>query len=352
MQWIFVHYHKSGHDIAKHLQETFVEHNCANSSTHIPKRVDIYPTIQSLAHTDISILSAPDMQFQWQAFTMDSPTDTRIVHFVRDPVEIILSGFLYHVQSPPPKSEHWLLEDLDICELNSKNNIYSQIISSYTDTNSSILWKQIEQVQKLCRELQSRYKDTSVFNTMRNASASSIHSYDGIRLEAVRSLISSHYGDLLRMTANAVFESAAPSGLVYRVFTSELPVGEIEIFTHTMTKLLDYLMNDTIVLPHTHVYKPFWENCMNKSAALQWAIDTMYVPVVAASARLPNSSVTLVHASAGTSKQASQHITQGLLTPGRREYLKHRLMQDAVLGPVLHTIREVLYRTGRKRMLL
>lgn len=350
-RWVFIHYHKSGHDIAKNLQAMFVERGCANASVHISKRVDILPIITSFANDDISVLSAPDLQFQWQVFIKDAIEDTRIVHFVRDPVEMILSGFLYHMQSPSPRSEQWLLKDLDICELNPNNDKYIQIISSYTGANNSTMANQIIHVHGLCLELQNRYKDISVYGTMRNASKNSMHSYDGIKLEAVRSLISSHYGDLLRMTANSVYESSAPSGLTHRVFTSELPVGEIDIFTHTMSTLLNYLMNDTVVLPHTHIHKPFWEHCMNKSATLQYAIDRIYVPTTdSENVRSSESKVKNARISIKDSKSAaSQHITQGLITPGLREYHKHRLLQDAVLGPVLHTIREVLYRTGRQQ---
>lgn len=347
-RWVFVHYHKSGHDIAKNLRSIFTNANCSNLTVHIPKRIDISPFISLMATADITVLSAPDFLFDWKEM-MSTKTDIiKAVHFVREPLEMILSGYLYHRQSPPPSSEGWLLKDLDVCSLNPNNYIYSRIISTFIKANESILTEQIAQIHQLCQELQHRYKGSSAHATLRNASGNGeLQQFVGLRLEAARSLISIYYGDLLRMTANAIFESSAPLSLAHRVYTSELPVGELGIFTHTMSNVLDFLMNESIALTSVpYVHQPFWQGCLNKTAALQKTIDQIYISTspVPAAPKIKK----LKNTASSVQGGESVHITQGLITPGLREYFKHRLLQDPVLGPVLDTIRKVLYNTQRQ----
>lgn len=54
-------------------------------------------------------LSQPRLQYNWTAVFTKHPNITyRIVHFVRDPVASIISGYLYHSQDPTPEGIIWV----------------------------------------------------------------------------------------------------------------------------------------------------------------------------------------------------------------------------------------------------
>ena len=50
-------------------------------------------------HANLNIQGGADMHFNWNS---ENPPNYKILHFVRDPFEYVVSAYLYHAQQPPP----------------------------------------------------------------------------------------------------------------------------------------------------------------------------------------------------------------------------------------------------------
>ena len=105
-QWIFIHYHKTGHDLVNSVVDIFTGQVKASKYVPQKKRINILGQIKDF-HQDIVVLHAPDMLFDWNLIFQSKERDPRIVHFVREPYDMVMSGYLYHSQNPSPSSESW-----------------------------------------------------------------------------------------------------------------------------------------------------------------------------------------------------------------------------------------------------
>jgi hypothetical protein len=100
--FVFLHYHKSGHDLARRLAEVFLTPPCTASVKWASKRRCPLQVIQhEVLETDVVVVAAAQMHFSWREGLKELP-NVRYVHFVRDPLDLIVSGYLYHEQDPPP----------------------------------------------------------------------------------------------------------------------------------------------------------------------------------------------------------------------------------------------------------
>lgn len=324
--YAFIHYHKTGHDLSKKLASAIEHASCVKDSVDGSpyKRKNIYSHATELKVDSINIFPAPDAVFDWKRFGLN----TKIVHFVRDPTDVVLSGYLYHSQVPPPSSEHWLVDsDLDLCQLNPANQKYIDAIGRFAaGTIKADIDALVVKVHNLCREMYDKYKGPTIFDTIKRADANGTNIYEGMKLEAVRSLTSVNYGDLMRMTANAVSEAQAPANMTYRIYMSEVAEGEEATFRYTVTKLLRFLNSVTSE----------GKACIDEDAALQLAVDAAFVDAGRA------------HKSGEAGAVKASHVTAGFLSPAMHEYYKQRLLRDPVLGPLLHILHLVLDATARK----
>jgi hypothetical protein len=146
---------------------------------------------------------------------------------------------------------------------------------------------------------------------------------------AVRSLVALMAGDLMHMTANAMWESRAPAGTSHRVFMSDLPVGERAEATKTVTALMDYLM------PDENDPSAFWKGCITK----QQAVDSCFEHLFVDPHKIANGT------SSATAAHAPTHITQGFLSGYLREHFKHKLLTDMHIGPLLRILQFVMLNT-------
>ena len=153
MHWLLLHYHKSGHDLVRLVCEATLRKSCIAPSHQIfPARVDFAPFVNSpaLHRSKIVILAANDTLFDWHDVlgvsssintttsntvlnngtpvaapaaglatveSLPSRNSFRIVHWVRDPYDMVVSAFLYHSLCPVPTGEGlWTVRpDFDPC---------------------------------------------------------------------------------------------------------------------------------------------------------------------------------------------------------------------------------------------
>lgn len=323
-----MHYHKSGHDLASILRSVFEERKCVGPATYIPKRADTRPYLRDIEKQSV-VLSVPDALFNWSEFGPSS----KLVHFVREPADMIVSGYLYHAQNPIPPSEGWLLDSrINICEEDPRDPAFKREIQEFVGSSESMnVESAFRRVRTLCarmkRELYPQAR--TIHEMLKTADRNYEDMYAGIRVEAVRALISKQGGDLPRMAANAIWESRAPAGTSFRVFMSDIPVGERTVVNSTVTALMRYLMPDPPPSQTTGT-KAFWEGCITREAAVKRCVEGMYVDL---------------HKAANATAGKPTHVTQGFVSGYLREHYKQRLLTDPDLGPLLRIIHHVMLET-------
>eukprot|EP00040_Diaphanoeca_grandis_P035959 m.227476 g.227476 ORF g.227476 m.227476 type:complete len:264 (-) comp33522_c1_seq1:25-816(-) len=215
---VFIHYHKSGHDITRRLSKELTAHFGAKFPLHyrgfFRRQHDedgcmLESPMWLLEHaadgsdqkyrrsvtkeTDF-ILTAPD--FFCNKVEVMFPPSAQIVHFVRNPIELVISGFLYHSQSPTP--EPWVKNTRESESNPCKHNVHSlKLMAEELHLDMKLLFNVIE----LCETL---YKSAGADHYY--GALLTLAPEQGVRLEACRAMISGGPiagGDLLRMTNNA-----------------------------------------------------------------------------------------------------------------------------------------------------
>lgn len=326
--FVFVHYHKTGHTLSWKLSHALMEDSCLEKNIHnlVPRRKDITEDATHMRQDALTIFNAPDAVFDWSLF---GPA-AKVVHFVRDPTDVVISGYLYHSQSPPPKSEDWLWDpELKMCELNPSNRVYVDTITAFASgLISADLNGMIEKVFQLCKDLRHKYKGNTIYDVIKLADGNGTNVFEGMRVEAVRALISVNYGDLIRMTANAVSEARAPTAMTHRIYMSAVTEGEEATFRSTIRNMLQFLnTKDSQV-----------KDCFELEAMVEGAVKAAYVdPKNYVKAQQP--------AKGGVS--VTSHVTQGFLSPALHTHYRQMLLKDPVLGPLLHILHMVLDASSR-----
>merc|ERR1719506_2289255 len=79
--------------------------------------------VASTEHRQL-VMEAPDLSECTVGSTF--PADMKVVHFVRDPYRMAVSGYLYHTQDPTP--ETWVLDKLPSCGNDTQVQMMSQAL--------------------------------------------------------------------------------------------------------------------------------------------------------------------------------------------------------------------------------
>jgi hypothetical protein len=111
-QWALVSYHKSGHMLSFQLSEAMTRLNLKKYNiNHMPhESSSIYNDFPETEGAHVLHLAQPHFLLNWtQLFDMSETVKPRIIHFCRAPTELVMSGFLYHAQSPTPESTNSIL---------------------------------------------------------------------------------------------------------------------------------------------------------------------------------------------------------------------------------------------------
>ena len=147
---VFIHYHKTGHALTRSI---------VRSMGIVPITTRRVPL---KCMDTLSIQTAP---------IVTSPLSCPIVHFIRNPIDMIISGYLYHRQQPTP--ETWI-RNVDIC-----------------GSSGSHLWKLCTSMMRTSMNYEQRLQE--------------LPEEKGVVLEALRGILSTNRyagGDLKRMKMN------------------------------------------------------------------------------------------------------------------------------------------------------
>lgn len=296
--WVFIHYHKTGHDLSIHLAEVFESPPCsADVDKRFKKRTDARVNKNLISKLDISVMAAPDMPFDWNTDLLGKDDESmKFVHHVRDPFDMVVSGYLYHSEDPPPAPETWLLkDDFNPCLLHEEKTLerYVDVISRHVGMDQKVFYRMIAETKQLCEELVDKAYRTAGVKEFNPVLRSFKDPLDGLFLEAARALLSGSGGDILRMAANAIYETESNirsnipaltdkftqvQNVSKREFLADFPVGGKDAFRRTVTDLYNFLTAyDSYHRSRSHAESlPFW-TCLNIPQAVERAVGTAYV---------------------------------------------------------------------------
>ena len=371
VKWVFIAYHKTGHKFTHILSKLFEDcnaHVLTNSGRYL-----IQDVIFNLKD-NIASLTGPEYQVNWFNRTKDGSM-LRYAHFVRDPYDAVLSGYLYHSQIPSP--EQWQLVPREvsfICEHTNGNKgknpeweddlfkLYREPFGRYIN-NITRIDELFAGVMNLCatlsatqeaaikqRRKENDVKDSKKYNFNEILHAQRGDEFDNIRYMAIWFLI--HNGDLLRMAANSLYSNPTISRQIY---ITDFPIGNKAVFQRSATRLYEFLMG--------REHNKFW-SCMEP---LEKAVSvTVREGFIAGSTpkvkkqkddddgkgdedddedddidddAIINQEVAGNHLQG---KDKSSHVSVGRMTYEQRKGYMDRLKEDAVLGPLLTMVQNIL----------
>jgi hypothetical protein len=336
-KWFLLHYHKTGHDLVNHVSDSFVEGNCVADVNRLRVgRNSLEPHLSKVQGADIVPLAGVDMDFNWTS-TFFHPTHiNRILHFVRNPFDMVVSGYLYHSQIPPPAPERWITRPgFCICDYNQDvfMNKYAPKLGELRGSGvngTETVREMVRSAVSLCKSLNDKYNG-SIYGDMLAAARLGTDPLEAVRLEALRSLLNNEGGDILRMGVNALYEDKK---LSKRVFTSQFPIGDLQTFLSTSEEVFSFLMppGEEELSP-----KPFW-TCIPRSVAVKRIEKRAFV------AEVPDvkSSSSVEGGGGGGAGSTTTHITAGLISNTTRQAYLQALREDVVIGPLLSLVEEAL----------
>lgn len=327
--WIFVHYHKTGHDLARRLADVLHTEPCKTVVRYnFARRIHVSHHISGIIATDIAVMAGSDMQVPWNgSFLNTSPSNVRMVHFLRDPFDMVLSAYLYHSQEVPPGLELWLKNgNFDPCAIDFETlvNVYAIRIGEYTG-DALYITELIISTMDICNDLYHRQPE----NTKRGYGAvlQSLSKHDGLLLEACRSILSATGGDILRMGTNALFENSTVNRNSYRVFMPEFSISNITQFTQASRNLFTYLLSDN------GIHEPHFWSCIDVPRAMDRSVELAYIG--------KNATRNAV-ISSNKKRDSSVHVTQGMVTAQERSEMKEFLRGHPAVGPLLSVVQRIL----------
>lgn len=326
--WIFVHYHKTGHDLARKLSEVFAEHKaCHVKNRHqFQRRISVDIHLPMLRAIDIAVMAAPDIQKPWNSSLLgDDTVLARFVHFLRDPYDMVMSGYLYHSQDEAPGIELWLKNPtFDPCAVDRKplyGNFGTAVGLDYGDVVH--VTQLLKGIEKTCQAIKTK---SSTQPRGYNAVLRSLSKEDGVILEAARSILSATGGDILRMATNVIYQTNTINSHTYRVFLQDFSVGNRTRFEGSSRRMFSFLMSDIEShhnAPSARTVAPFW-SCMTVDDAVHRAVELAYV------------------SDAGSGGDKGVHVTQGMISPGERMRLVQHLRDHPSIGPLLDIVSDIL----------
>jgi len=349
INWLILHYHKTGHDLTRKIfRPTATELNVSFHDNFGPRRTlwnlqefnGAVPYFISGIHTQ----GGPLMFFRWNSHI----NNIKILHFVRDPFDYVISAYLYHSQVKTPP-ESFLKKPFNPCRYSERmfSSYYSEL--KYFGKDVESIQSSINNITVSCKSMFQRAVRHSTYmnstrsrntillygNLLRNLSSSSDGVVNALKLEAYRSILSSEVtagGDIIRMAINSLRAQEAGSAVCRQVTIEEFPYENIDTWKQNYGEILDFLFGDEYPaqlksqgrrdLPSASIRLHLINLAYNNSMSRKISVE------------ITNSSV---------HKTRAVHVTKNLLSIDERQRLKMLLMQDPELGPLMKLFQKFIF---------
>lgn len=331
--WLFLHYHKTGHDLSRSildalsslLNTTYVDNIGPRRTYYQPKNIYDIPYLKSA----LSVQGGGEMQFEWNKFIK---LPYKIVHFVRDPFDYIISAYLYHIQHPPPPERFVRYHRYDPCLFNSKliNHYINEF--DYFHYNKTFIENHINMTFILCRSLFSKapfYKELNRLIVIDDNGNKDVTK--SLKLEAVRCLISDEIdagADILRMAVNSLRDKEAGNKYSKRIFLSDFSSNNSSKWNDTTINLIKFLLNN-----ENNSQLKYLSNCMD---CQQEYLNTIYKYSFIGNNNIIKNKFQFVN------ENASLHTTHNMISHEKRNEYKKILLDDEILGPLLLLLKDII----------
>lgn len=361
--WLILQYHKTGYILSRSIfRPLAMELNVTISYNAGPCRrlwrFEDFGGKVPYFLPGIHLQEAAEMHFNWKKFIQYHKP--KIVHFVRDPYEFLISSYLYHTQSDPPSNELILNQPFNPCIHSEEmfDMYYAELRHFNEDVDS--LKSSIAQITTECTKLYLNAKNLIAQDTseayakhakygelLRKLSAvSPNHGMDALRLEAYRSIIFTGMGpslvsgnDLFRMAVNALRAKESEGQDVMQTQVEDFPYDNEYLWKRTMGDMLDFLFESKYM---AYVQQDQTLKLRNHPSTV---IKSFLVDLAYNSSVMNKQMISDLHGTKGKKEnERFVHVTKNLIPPDLRERYKEGLKEDKLLGPVLATFRRIIYR--------
>jgi len=302
--YLITHYHKTGSVVSHLVQSSIQLVTSINLITNliIKKRQhdsDSLCPFFPVGHNTVPSLGvwpAPDIFCDLKDDFFPQEMPPKILHLVRNPFEMAVSGFLYHSQHPAP--ERWEADDLNQCESDLT-------VLSKASNITEIPLDDLRKTARLCREFYDSHNFKSYTEALRYWEKED--DVNSLLMEASRGISSAcpnAGGDILRMAFNVLMLER--SGIP----TMTIPMQSwISNPRETILKGLRFLFEDQISeTTREKIADVFLEQSAEERA----------------------------------SYHGKRHITQNKVSRERRQELKKILHDHEVVGPILRRIQYII----------
>jgi len=341
---LFLHYHKTGYSFTRDFKkiiysvlknttniyrggDNIVEKRSHNPNTGctsdfksiLSKKLNRYSYNDNSNNTVVLFIqTAPDLFCtNWNQFFLQLETNykyntitTKVVHFVRDPMDMALSSFLYHKQYPSTP-EPWV-HTHNPCSVN-------RYMINHT---IALLNINPEEMESVIHECQRYYYHENLNKKSYYELLTSLDFYDGLRLATIQFLIANDHcgGDVLRMSNNVrklqQWKISLDDNDIHVISTDMQEI--IHDFTkysnHSIARILDFIFDYDAVDERLQAW-------ITQAMQDSWATKA-------------NGS--------NHHKKSVTHVTQGKLSELEHVQFKEKLQQDPLLGNILSKLREII----------
>lgn len=395
LHWVFLQYHKSGHDFTQKFSLALHQH-CHTSSMHDENKrknnMEQHYSTRTffLTKNDVYVTVPGAFAGNWSKVFQSPGHNYRIVHLVRDPFDLILSAYLFHSEDPPPEQwikyanaeycsgtdlpaedflrttapylgayhgnqaqvHAWIATAHELCLLSRKvfhpQASYQTILLQARFlpeilANASYLahfpssWKATLPLS--ASDAHSFYRSSTAFYS-HNATLYGPDLYPAIRVQALHSLFST-FGDLLHMAVTRLFEEPR---YVMSVTLADFGINNRTVFRSTAQKVLSFLLPASKGGEVNMTSETCQRSALCRCFHLEQAVDLMEQACYVDEAKWLASKYLSSHgqAKAGQNTLAS-HITAGLLPSETMQMYKTRLAADPILGPLLSFVAKIIH---------
>lgn len=342
IHWLILHYHKTGHDLTRAIFEPLSSQlSLSFADNKGPRRelwnVKQYEPKDPYFQANINIQGGADLHYTWNEH---HPTKYKVIHFVRDPFDYIVSAYLYHAQQPPPPEKFVRQRRYNPCAYSqTKLDLFVQELVLFGQDGDFLRNKLNETIQ-LCNQL---HKHGPLHQELRHLALQSTNEIGALQLEAARSIIADEIdagGDILRMVANSLRDKEAGYKRAKRVFLSEFPLDNATKWLDTMTSVIEFLMDidDDSRKTLDHETKEsvirrlqFEVLTSNISSIVDFVFKKAFVTNTSDSVIIQNSI-----------ENSGVHVTRSLISKEKRYSFLKAIEDDRVLGPLLRLFRNIL----------
>jgi len=316
---LLVNYHKTGHDASRILARALGQILSARFDDVMSRDEPAVSCSHLVAGSPLrschGVQGSPDL------LCRPFPKGLRVIHFVRDPVGMIISAYMYHSQEPPP--EQWV-HTRRVCADSRSDPVHSinPVALRRFAQAAGVPHAELTAVAKLCHKLHPA-------NASFHAALRSLSPERAIKLVATW-LVGTN-ADVLRMAANAA--SLAEMGATAPAATS----AEADVDAHSHARRGVNAFSQSVDLadlsrdaPGTLLRLVGWLRNHSSDRHLVSRLNDA-------------SSAALVENFARTQREAQskvqrRHVTRDSLSEREHDALRKTLLDDNVIGPVLKRV--------------